>query len=458
MDAKLTLILLFLLALSPVSAKFICGEVYSNDEVSPSWYGVSAVLASNENKNSSCQVSPLSNKYCCELNEDSMRYKWKSGDVFGVKITDASSGYFAAQKNLTLTGQGYDVALNLTLEKAIRINSPKSSLIISEKQIQIKQNISKNCQSQLIENQFLSFGENIVEISANCNGENFDKFYLKKFKKSNDVVSIRNKKSGEINLNLELSYKVRGVELKEYVPSSWEILEISNNGTLKKFSSKYNVIIWNLNGKKFDFNYKVKSPSVGIWPKHFTFKTELEEYLLGEKSIQVYKFIPLPMEEIIDKGGWVYNPQKYSKVSEVFPMLFRDEGLTAALYSSQPMNKEAFDMKSVLLKKKIDRKYVYLKSYQVRTTLNETESSKFALEYKTNKTFLEKNNYRSIEFFKEDAKGLVQVENVTVSLEEKDNIKYSLELEFTPDYIYIFAEKKSLTFWDKVVNLWYKIF
>ena len=81
-------------------APFTGGKVISEEEISPAWFEVKAFLASDENKFSTCKVSPSNDKYCCDLDiiKDEKGYQWKPGDTFKTKITDAESGYFATEK------------------------------------------------------------------------------------------------------------------------------------------------------------------------------------------------------------------------------------------------------------------------------------------------------------------------------------------------------------------------
>lgn len=460
MDTKLILLLVLLL-INPVSAKFICGEVESLDSQTPAWYTVTTYLASNEFYSSTCQVSPSNNRYCCELDKDKMKYQWQAGDIFKTKITDPISGYFATPKNLTLTGEGYDIAPILTLEKAITITNPKTTLTISKTPQQIQFNIPSNCINITKSQANLTFGKNNITIKATCNSEEFkieETFYQIQdinFQKE-FPEKIRNKKSTTIKLKGTLSHSVENIKIQEYVPTSWEIQNVSNNATIEESTPEYNIITWQVNNNTFDFNYKVKATEVGFWPEYFTFKTTIDNHVLKENQIQVYKFIPLPIIPKKNKGGWVYNPKFYSKVSEIFPLIYQEKNFIAALYSNGSLEQESLNLQNFLYEGKIDRKYVYLKSYQVQTTLNQSSKGKMIMEYKANKTFLDQNDYKEIVFFERQDAEFLKITGAII--ESSDNeIQYRFESEKSPSEIFIFAEKNSLTFLDKILNLWDKI-
>jgi len=467
MDTKLKYIILLLLLTSPASAKFICGEVQSTDSMSPSWFEVKTYLATNENYFSNCQVSPANNRYCCDLDviKDRTGYQWKSGDIFKTKITDKSSGYFATPKNLTLSGEGYDVAPTLILEKAIRIIQPNTTLTISKSQIPIELNFSQSCTNQTLSQTNLALGKNIITTLATCNNEiftenktffliqnlTFQKQYSEQFGNNKNKPKIRSDTEGTITLQARLSHEVEGIQLKEYVPSSWEISNISNNGVAQFSTPQYNVITWQVNGDNFTFSYQIKSPKIKSRPEEFVFKTQLDKNEINEAKVEVYKFIPLPITPKPYLGGWCFNPKNFSKVSEIFPLIFKDKGLTAALYSSQPIEQSAFNLLDFLSTEKFDRQYDYLKSYQVQTTLNKTEQGKMVFEYEINKTFLEENNYKEIGFFEKNAGKFLKITGGVIGTTE-NTIKYRFESEDPLDEIFILAEKNSLTIFDKILN------
>lgn len=464
MVTKLKLILLLTLFLiSPVSAKFICGEVASSDITTPSWYDAKVYLTSNPTYSSSCKVSPSNYKYCCDIDsiKDNFGYSWKSGDTFSAKITDKASGYFAPPQNLTITGEGYDIAPILTLEKAIQITNPNTTLTISQTPTPIKINISSHCTNTISSQANTTFGKNEIEITTTCNDE---QFYLQQtFFIIQDITfqkeypkRIPNKETTTISLQADLSHKVENIQLQEYVPTSWEISNISNNGTLQESTPQYNVITWQVTGNNFSVSFKAHAPETGIVPKHFTFKTQIDQHDLIENTIQVYKIIPIPHKPRSSGGGYVYHPKKVSKVSPILPLIIEEPGLIAALYSKIPKEQGSFDLLSFLYEGKIDRKFDYLKSYQVQTTLNSTERGKMIIEYDANKTFIEENDYKEIGFFKRHENKFLRITGAVIS-SDADTIKYRLESEESPSEIFILAEKNKMTFWDKILNLWDKI-
>ncbi len=461
MGTKLKLILLLsLLLINPASAKFICGEVHSMDKITPAWYEVKTYLTTAEIHSSSCKVSPSNNRYCCDLDviKSKTGYQWKSGDIFEARITDTTSGYFATPQNTTLTGEGYDVAPKLILRKAIRITKPNTTLTISEILAPIQTNISSHCNNITLSKQNLSFGKNNIIILATCNNVQFALnktfFYIQNitFQKTYPR-KIRAEELSTISLQASLSHKLENIQLKEYVPVSWQVSNISSNGTIEKYTSYYNVITWQVNGDGFNFNYKIKAPEIGFIPEEFSFKTQVDEHTLEENKIKVYKLIPLPPKSKTSHGGYVYTPKKLSKVSPGQALISQKEDLIAALYSTLPLQQGSFDLSSFIYDGKLDRKFYYLKSYQVQTTLNSTEKGKIIMEYSANKTFIEENDYKEIGFFEKHAGKFLRITGAVVA-SDRNTIHYRFESNESPSEIYILAEKNSLTILDRILNFW----
>lgn len=470
MDTKLKLILLItIFLLNPVSAKFICGEVESTTSVTPSWYSVKTYLASNENYFSTCQVSPSNSRYCCDLDiiKDKTGYNWKAEDTFKTKITDIKSGYFASPKNLTLTAEGYDIAPTLTLEKAIKLTSPKTTLTISKTTIPIQTNISKNCINPTYSQTNLTLGKNSITITATCNEKQFvlnetlfvvqnitfQKEYSKEFK-SKSKPKIRNSRTGTISLKTKLSHPVEKISLKEYVPSSWEISNISNNATVKFSTPEYNVITWELNGKDFEFSYKAKAPKIKFWPEYYNFETTIDNQNLSQNKVQVHKIFPIPYKQASSGGGGsaAYKPKELSKVSPEFPLIFEEDDLSSALYSNIPKEEEAFNLLSFLYEGKLDKNFDFIKYYKVQTTLNPNEKGKMVFEYEVNKTLLDENNYKEIGFFEKQKGKFLRITGGVIASNE-DSIKYRFESEEPLDEFFILAEKNKTSLWNKILNI-----
>ena len=473
MDAKLKLILLLsLFLINPASAKFICGEVIPTDQISPAWYDVESYLKANPTYSSTCKVSPSNNKYCCDIDIilDRGGYQWKISDIFETKITDPASGYFAPPKNLTLTGEGYDITPPLTLQKAMKITFPTSLLTLSNHSLNATLNVSTSCSESNAPNSTpLTFGENSLSFFAICNEEEFtldETFFIIKnitfqkkysnFGNNPNNPKIRRKETGTITLLGNLSSPVENIPLKEYIPSSWELLEISNNGIIEPSTSEYNLITWEVTGENFNVSYKTKAPNVGFWPKNFIFKTQIDKHNLSEEEVQVYKIIPIPFIPKSSGGGFTYTPKQLSKVSPEYPLIFEEDSLTSALYSTTPKEEAAFTLLDFLYDGKIDRRFDLLKSYQIQTNLNSSEKGKIVFEYKINKSLITERDYKEIGFFERHKDKFLKITGGVISI-DGDIIKYRFESENPPSEIFILAEKNSITFWAKILNLWDKI-
>jgi hypothetical protein len=259
-----------------------------------------------------------------------------------------------------------------------------------------------------------------------------------------------------IKLKLNLSNEIENIKLKEYIPSSWEVIKISKNAILKKSTNQYNIIEYSLSGKNFDLFYKLKSPDVSIRPENYKFKTNLGSYDIEENTVQVYKIIPLPIKLKINPAKYTNNPKKFSKVSKTLPLISQDKNLTVALYSKTLLQSESLELQNFTSLYFFNKKFDYLKSYQIQTTLNSTEYKKIIMEYKINKNFLEKNDYKEITFFEKYKGKLLKITGAVVSLNGNE-IRYKFESDKESSEIFILAEKNHLTILDKIINFLHKL-
>jgi len=474
MDTKLKLILLLLLfAINPVSAKFICGEVTPTDQLSPSWYEAKTSLTENQIHSSTCKVSPSNNRYCCDIDiiKDTTGYQWKISDIFEVEITDTTSGYFTLPKNLTLTGAGYDVAPKLTLEKAIQITSPNTTLTISPTLPNLSIQFSQHCteSGQIINNTKTNislqtlFGKNEVSLYATCNSQEFQTNHtffiiknitLKKeytgFKIRKNKIRIKSEGYGTVNLQGKLSSPVSNIELKEYVPIGFEILTTSNNATIQTANSLYNVITWKISDDNFNLTYLIKAPEVSLGMHEYKFTTQIDQTTLQEETVYTYKLIPIILSSSPSSRGYTPAQEKLSKVSLTEPLILEneEEGLTTALYSTTPKEEAILELYEFNYTGRYNRSLKYIKSYKIKTNLNSTERGIIKFKYEITRSELEEKGYKSIQFFTQD-NGFRKIQ---IERTESDNvIKYNLESDEPIKEIFIFAEKIKPTFMDKIL-------
>lgn len=480
--------LLILISSNLVAAKFLCGEVVPTDEMTPSWYDVKVYLTSNENYFSTCKVSPDNFRYCCDLDliYDNYKYRWKMGDVFSTKITDVSSGYFALPKNITLTGEGYDIAPILNLEKAIKIIQPKNKLIISENLTKLEvlpssgcsefgkiDNLTKtilcgNCNESL-DNFQVNFGRNDFSFYAICNSEEYNldsTFFIVEdifFKKDLDS-KIKNQKIKTVSIQGELSSNVSNLEFKEYVPIEFEISSVSSFGKIEPSTSTHNMIIWNFSGKTFNFEYSILPSITG----DFSFISELENNLLGKKSVKVCNFVP-PISSGGGNGNggyssWghshKYTPKNFSKVTEIFPLIKEDEDITVAFYSKVFKERASFDLFKFIYEGTFDRTLDYIKSYAIETNMNSSEKGKMKFEYEINETELEGNNHKDIEVYGRKNGRFFSITGGVIS-SENGMIKYGFESPEALTEFFIFAKKSKLNIREKlqitIDKIWFYI-
>lgn len=312
------------LSIYPINAHFVCGKVLNSpDNVSASWFPVRIYYPSNPLEFTTCQVSPQNNKYCCDAEAISHENIWKIGDVVSAEIYDPSLIYVARPVSVTTTGQGYDVFPEMQIRKVINIHSPNETLVLSNKTILLlnasflmpytsitfrnetgNYTLCNNCINISKDIKTIR-GYNSWKIFATGNSRTFSQvisFFLVKnfsFNRFFDCKKCRGKvvpygKNINVTLSLNLSSPVYGLQLTEFVPPDFYIINVS--GISASYDNFTNEIKWNVSGSSKTFSYLVKSPDFKLFSresfckKSYTFKTELEGEEINSENISMKKF------------------------------------------------------------------------------------------------------------------------------------------------------------------------
>ncbi|NCN86662.1 hypothetical protein GW932_02420 [archaeon] len=283
-----------------------------------------------------------------------------------------------------------------------------------------------------------------------CNFSKNFSFFIVQNVEFEKVIEKSVKKGEEktINLHGEISDNV-SVEFKEYVPVEFEVLYISNNGKMTSSSSKYNVIVWEVNGDSFDFSYTIHPNVLG----EFYLVSELGGEKLEETFVNVYELIPSLGKKSGGSGGkYKNNFTNYSSVSDKFPLIDKEGNLTVALYSNNFTNRGAFDLVSFMFQNKIyNRSLDYLGSYLLENNLGDNVKD-FSFEFEFNETEFNK-KYRQVEFYGVDNKGNFFKLNGNVVNEGETSKFSSLNNPFFSQVV-MYGVKTKLNFWDRIVQ-WY---
>ncbi|MBD3253416.1 hypothetical protein GF386_06795 [Candidatus Pacearchaeota archaeon] len=307
--------IIFVVLLMPIiNAHFVCGKVIDSEKMSAQWFDVRAFYP-YDSKYSYCEVSPAENKYCCDV-ESILGRAWEIGDIIMAEIYDPSSGYAAGPVSVVTTGEGYDILPEMQLEKVIRIHN-HSKLVFSNSSefllnasfrepynfIELEKDNSKSVICENCTNIFKiingSFGMNYLKLYASYGNKNFsenldtailDGFDFNRELYCEKCIGNRVKANQEVSMKLmvNLSHEINDLELKEYVPVEWEIID--TDGEVRSYSKTHNMIIWNISGKNIIKEYKVKSPNLWFFPRKYFFRTELENTVISEDLIKVYRF------------------------------------------------------------------------------------------------------------------------------------------------------------------------
>jgi hypothetical protein len=425
-NKKIKTILLFSLVLmffglQSVMAHFVCGEVLdSADNMSSEWFEVRLFYGVNS---TNCQVSPAGNKYCCD--SESVR-SWKIGEIINAEVFDNKSGYVAGPVFAAMSGEGYDVMPVMQLEKVIKIHSPFGRLIFSNNsslllnasfrapynlvELVNKGNKSILCTdcTQYSQDYAFDFGMNKIKINAINNGRifshNLNFAVLSSYNFTRDFYcdkcngsKIRSDKNVSVSLRINLSNEIEGFELKEYVPTDWEIIE-PNGGKISYYDENYSVISWNISGKDIEINYLLKSPKVRLFPLKYEFASELENILLNKSNILVYRIFPffgtscfLNLKQLTQKS--------YSRISP--------ENSLVLNLNNQPIKKFALFPKKVIYNAKAtissyipeNKKEGAIGYYIIDSNVYSGDIEKVYLEIAYDKKFLEDQKFENLSFY-----------------------------------------------------------
>lgn len=173
MNKQCILFLILLIAiynLSFISANFVCGIVNSSEGFSSSWVEAIVYFEENESDFTTCKISP-ENKFCCDL-ENISSVNFAVGKQVFAEVFDKEKGLIAGPVSLYLTDEGYNVFPEMTLKKAILINSPDKRIFINASSILI--NISSVGQNNNLKYALNSSGEYIeAELCNDCTNFEF---------------------------------------------------------------------------------------------------------------------------------------------------------------------------------------------------------------------------------------------------------------------------------------------
>ena len=444
---------------------FVCGQVLDSEEnMSASWFNVRIFYLQDIEKFASCQISPAGNKYCCDT-EAIPGKGWKIGDIVAGEIFDNETGYVAGQVSVITSGEGYSVFPEMKLEKVIKIYNPDSRLIflndsmfllnasfkepynfveIENSKTGNKSILCLNC-SKIEQNINADFGMNYLKIIARFGNrvfsENIVLALLRSFvfERKIECEKCRGNivKSGQIaniTLSINLSEHVEGLELKEYIPVNWEILE--TDGEIKGYSETHNLIVWNVSGKNIIKKYTVKAPRINFFPRKYIFRTELEDKLLAENEIIVRGFFPFFSSEEKFKFKDI-KKAVYSRIYPDKPLVIRSgnkEIIRIAVFPNKVIKNAEFDLR--YSEEKLDEVIGY---YTFESNFEEN-IEKIFLEFKIEKEFFEK--YENVSLLVLNKEEGWQEAETEVYEDDKNYIYYKAFIEPCKGIAFVGKNKK----------------
>ena len=465
MKIKIILVCMILLVFTQVaSAHFVCGQVEdSDDNRSAAWFSVRVYYIDDPSKYAGCDISPEENKYCCDVEEIPLK-SWQVGDVVYAEIIDTELGYVAGPVSIQTSGEGYDILPKMKLEKVVSVYSPRTDLIVSSdgfvnfsasflepfNHVELIKNnetdlLCENCSvyEGSIEADFgmnywniLASGNEIIFfeklIFAVLNWFEFNREFVCEGCFSNKVKTSR---VVRVDAKLNLSDYVNGLELKEYVPVEWRI--INSTGRVEEYSESHNVVIWNITGQDVIREYYVNSPWVLFFPKRFVFRTELGDHVLSEGEVIVYRWF-----WFFYTGGnflnRVNNRGLMTDISPIKPLVLYNQGIidTIAIFPKKRVRDVEFELRPYEGEEISD----VIEAYEFYTNLEKHEIKKIYLEFKISKDKF--SDYESWKLFVFD--DLLQEVSITHFKEDENYFYYKLFLESTKGIAFVGEKKKFL--------------
>ncbi len=423
------LILIFVASSDFASASFACGQVQAGDGMQPQWMSV-RIYSQDAGKFATCQVSPSENKFCCDTLVIP-GFSWAIGKQIKGEIFDNETGYVAGPVTLVTTGEGYDVFPVMNLEKVIKLSGLSKVIFSDKSQVFLNASFRQPYNFAEIENkgskQVLCINCTYFSDFINCSwGMNSIKIYASDGKKaliekaefavlnnfsfgrSLDCKGCKNNLAKQnqavsMKLSLNLSHEVENFQLKEYVPVEWKI--ISSEGEITSYSPAYNLIAWNVSGKAISKNYTVLAPKINLFPKKYIFRIELENQLLKEEEITVYRlfsFFPfsLAREKPLSMPA---GKNFYSFASSSNPIVLRPkqgEIVRAAIFPKRILkNVEINLINQSFNENNLDSNYNVLNYYLLETNIQEEDINTTLLEFKLNKSEIYKKGYENVSLF-----------------------------------------------------------
>jgi hypothetical protein len=415
------MIILVIILLPVVKAGFVCGQVRDSEEMSAHWFKV-RISHLNDDVYTDCEISPADNKYCCDSEAIPGR-SWRIGDVMQTEIFENESGYVAGPVIIKTTGEGFDIMPEMQLEKAIKIHN-KSKLVVSDKsefllnadfkepynyvELERQGNKIVLCEDcgRIEEVVNADFGMNSFKLLAS-NGnrvlsEDIKIAIIKDYGFDRDIQCrrcrgnrVRSNRVVNMGLIVNLSHSVEGLELKEYVPVEWEIL--NTDGEIKEHSDTHNMITWNISGKDIIKKYKVKAPRVWFFPEKYIFRTELENQVLNEEEVIVSWWVWFfPREgEIAFKQ---LKKKTYSRVMPSRPLVVKPKGSEIERVVIFP-NKNLKNVDFVLIKEESNDIGDLINSYSFESNIENKDVDEILIEFKIEKEFLQEKSYESISLY-----------------------------------------------------------
>lgn len=416
-------IVFVLFFLESSSANFVCGVVNdSDDNMSAQWYNARIFYEGRDNYGS-CEISPAGNKFCCDV-EEIPGSSWKIGDEIFGEIFNPESGYFAGPVSVITTGDGYDIFPEMKLKKAMEIYNPDGKLFFSNESkfllnasfespynfVEIekdgeRETLCDGC-SNFSDNISGNYGWNNVSIFSSFGNNVFSKniglWILKgfDFKRSfgcNRCVKNVIKREKEVNVEIavNLSHKVENLELREYVPVDFKILE--TDARVEEYSPSHNVMIWNVSGKNIVKDYKIKAPKIWFFPRKYIFKTELENQVLDESVVKVYRWIKFFSFGKKMKFRTIKRVKNY-KIGPNNPLVIkpRKKGVEKlVIFPNAEFNKVNFNLEE-LGRPRIPNLISY---YKFDTNLKENDIDKIYVESKIRKSYMRWRGYHGVKAY-----------------------------------------------------------
>jgi hypothetical protein len=384
------LILLFgIILISNVSASFACGNINDSSKLAGSWIEAQVYYNEKPSDITTCKTSP-ENKFCCDL-QSIEGVTWESGKLVSAEVFLPELGYVAGPKQLTISGEGYDVFPDMQLKKVITFNQEPDRILLNKSKIILDLSLHENynnlryslnnnpettvceeCTEKIFSIDLEKGKNNLTLIAYNKESGkeiyemlNFyvldylyfqDSFDCEKCKTREDKIYIPSKEEVNLTLSINSSHEFSGL-VNIYFPEGWVVDE---DYFPEDFSLTHGLVEWSVENESSNPITTIPMTSSGTFLKRKdVFRYEIpNSRIFKETKVMVYSLIR------------VFPFYRYERYSDY---LYFEDSLDERVSETEPLildvDKEIFEVIAIFPTQEFTDAHAYI-THRERNFLN----------------------------------------------------------------------------------------